>query len=196
MKPYISVKPIALAIGAMAFAGSVYAETIKIGIPQPMTGPATQYGDQIQAGALTAIEAFNAAGGVKGKKLEPLLIDDGCEPKQAVPAANRVVNSSAKFAVAHACSGTTVPAVNVYENEGIVAITPGATSPLVTATIKPHFFVRTIGRVDQQGPFAAGYIANLLKPQTVAILHDKQTYGSVVATQVRDSLAKEGVEVA
>ncbi len=48
-----------------------------------------------------------------------------------------------------------LPAVNVYEQEGIVAITPGATSPLVTDTIKPHYFFRTIGRDDQQGPFAA-----------------------------------------
>lgn len=54
------------------------------------------------------------------------MIDDGREPKQAVPAINRVVNSDAKFAVAHACTGVTVPAVNVYEQEGIVAITPGA----------------------------------------------------------------------
>jgi len=195
MKSYIGIKPLVLAIGALAIAAGAHAETIKIGIPQPMTGPATQYGDQIQAGALTAIEAFNAAGGVKGKKLEPLLIDDGCEPKQAVPAANRVVNSGAKFAVAHACSGTTVPAVNVYENEGIVAITPGATSPLVTDTIKPHFFFRTIGRDDQQGPFAAGYIIKELKPKNVAILHDKQTYGSGVASQVRDSLKEGGLEV-
>jgi branched-chain amino acid transport system substrate-binding protein len=161
-----------------------------------MTGPATQYGDQIQAGALTAIDAINAAGGVKGQKLEPLLNDDGCEPKQAVPAANRVINSGAKFAVAHACSGTTIPAVNVYEQEGIVAITPGATSPLVTDTIKPHYFFRTIGRDDQQGPFAATYIAEKLKPKKVAILHDKQTYGSGVATQVRDSLGKQNVNVA
>jgi branched-chain amino acid transport system substrate-binding protein len=182
-----------MALGAMAIAGSALAaDTIKIGIPQPMTGPATQYGDQIQAGALTAIEAINEAGGVKGKKLEPLLIDDGCEPKQAVPAANRVINSGAKFAVAHACSGTTVPAVNVYEQEGIVAITPGATSPLVTDTIKPHYFFRTIGRDDQQGPFAADYIVKHLKPKSVAILHDKQTYGSGVATQVRDNLTKGG----
>jgi branched-chain amino acid transport system substrate-binding protein len=196
MNLFKRVSPAVLAISAMALAGSVYAaETLKIGIPQPMTGPATQYGDQIQAGALTAIDAINAAGGIKGQKVEALLIDDGCEPKQAVPAANRVINSGAKFAIAHACSGTTVPAVNVYEQEGIVAITPGATSPLVTDTIKPHFFFRTIGRDDQQGPFAAGYIANHVKPKTVAILHDKQTYGSGVATQVRDSLAKANVNV-
>jgi branched-chain amino acid transport system substrate-binding protein len=161
-----------------------------------MTGPNTQYGDQIQAGALTAIETINAKGGVKGKKLEPILIDDGCEPKQAVPAANRVVNSGAKFAVAHACSGVTVAAVKVYEEEGIVGITPGATSPLVTDTIKPHFFFRTIGRDDQQGPYAASYIAKTLKPQKVAVLHDKQTYGSGVATQVKDALAKQNVNVA
>lgn len=188
------VVPLALAAGMMA-ASAASADTIIIGIPQPMTGPATQYGDQIQAGALTAIDAFNAAGGVNGKQLEPLLVDDGCEPKQAVPAANRVVNAGAKFAVAHACSGTTVPAVNVYEQEGIVAITPGATSPLVTDTIKPHYFFRTIGRDDQQGPFAADYVANVLKPSTVAILHDKQTYGSGVASQVRDSLADTDVEL-
>ncbi|KOF53879.1 MULTISPECIES: branched-chain amino acid ABC transporter substrate-binding protein [unclassified Achromobacter] len=197
MKFLPRLTPVVLALGALALAGSVHAaDTIKIGIPQPMTGPNTQYGDQIQAGALTAIETINAKGGVKGKKLEPILIDDGCEPKQAVPAANRVVNSGAKFAVAHACSGVTVPAVNVYEQEGIVAITPGATSPLVTDTIKPHFFFRTIGRDDQQGPFAARYIAKTLKPKKVAVLHDKQTYGSGVATQVRDTLAKEGVNVA
>lgn len=168
---------------------------IKIGIPQPMTGPNKQYGDQIQAGALTAIETINAAGGVNGRKLEAVLIDDGCEPKQAVPAANQVINSGAKFAVAHACSGVSVAAVNVYEEEGIVAITPGATSPLVTDTTKPHYFFRTIGRDDQQGPFAAAYIANVLKPKSVAILHDKQTYGAGVATQVRDALQKLNVKI-
>lgn len=184
---------VSLAFGITS--GSAFADTIKIGIPQPMTGPATQYGDQIQAGALTAIDAINAQGGVKGKQLEPLLIDDACEPKQAVPAANRVVNAGAKFAVAHACSGTTVPAVNVYEQEGIVAITPGATSPLVTDTIKPHYFFRTIGRDDQQGPFAAKYILEQLKPASIAILHDKQTYGSGVATQVREALSQGGANI-
>ena len=189
------VAPVVIMAGMMTVGTLAHADTIKIGIPQPMTGPATQYGDQIQAGALTAIDAFNAAGGVNGKQLEPLLIDDGCEPKQAVPAANRVINSGAKFAVAHACSGTTVPAVNVYEQEGVVAITPGATSPLVTDTIKPHYFFRTIGRDDQQGPFAADYIVKALKPKTIAILHDKQTYGSGVASQVRDSLAGSKIEI-
>ena len=45
MKFIKRVTPFVVAISAMAFAGSVHAaDTIKIGIPQPMTGPATQYG--------------------------------------------------------------------------------------------------------------------------------------------------------
>jgi len=200
MKPqsFLSLSRLSLALSALVLTGAAHAQSggeIKIGIPQPMTGPNTQYGDQIQAGALTAIEAINAAGGINGKKLTPILIDDGCEPKQAVPAANRVVNEGAKFAVAHACSGVAVPAVNVYESEGIVTITPGATSPLVTDTIKPHYVFRTIGRDDQQGPFAANYIADRLKPSRVAVLHDKQTYGSGVANQVRDTLQARGVNI-
>jgi branched-chain amino acid transport system substrate-binding protein len=165
---------------------------ILIGVPIPMTGPNTQYGDEVKAGLLTAVETLNAAGGTQYKAE---FIDDACEPKQAVPAANRVVTSGAKFAVAHVCSGVTVPASKIYEQEGIVAITPGATSPLVTDTLNGHHFFRTIGRDDQQGPFAAKYIAEKLKPKAAAVLHDKQTYGAGVAQHVKATLDKMKVPV-
>ena len=164
------------------------AEPILIGVPIPMTGPNTQYGDEVKAGLLTAVETMNAAGGMNGREYKPVFIDDACEPKQAVPAANRVLNSGAKFAIAHVCSGVTVPASKIYEEEGIVAITPGATAPQVTDGLKGHHFFRTIGRDDQQGPFAAKFIVDKLKPKAVAVLHDKQTYGAGVAQHVKNTL--------
>ena len=170
-------------------------DPILIGVPAPMTGPNTQYGDELKAGLLTAIEAMNAAGGANGRQYKPVLIDDACEPKQAVPAANRVVNSGAKFAVAHVCSGVTVPASKVYEDEGIVAITPGATAPQVTDNLKGHYFFRTIGRDDFQGPFAAKFITTRLKPKNVVILHDKQTYGAGVAQHVKAALEKANMPI-
>ena len=170
-------------------------DPILIGMPAPMTGPNTQYGDELKAGVLTAVEALNAAGGVNGRLYKVVAVDDACEPKQAVPAANRVVNSGAKFAVAHVCSGVTVPASRIYEDEHIVAITPGATAPQVTDNLKGHYFFRTIGRDDFQGPFAAKFIAERLKPKNVVILHDKQTYGSGVAQHVKAALDKAKVPV-
>ena len=175
--------------------GAHAAEPILIGVPLPMTGPNTQFGDELKAGVLTAVEMLNASGGVNGREYKALLIDDACEPKQAVPAANRLVNSGAKFAVAHICSGVTVPASKIYEEEGIVAITPGATAPQVTDGLKGHHFFRTIGRDDQQGPFAAKFIADNLKPKAVAVIHDKQAYGAGVAQHVKATLDKMKVPV-
>ncbi|WP_042412915.1 high-affinity branched-chain amino acid ABC transporter substrate-binding protein [Comamonas aquatica] len=178
----------AAALLGTASLGAHAADPILIGVPIPMTGPNTQYGDEVQAGLLTAVEALNAAGGMNGRMYKPVLIDDACEPKQAVPAANRVLNSGAKFAITHVCSGVTIPASKIYEEEGIVAITPGATAPQVTDGLKGHYFFRTIGRDDQQGPFAAKFIANKIKPKAVAVLHDKQTYGAGVAQHVKNTL--------
>jgi len=187
-------------LGALALVASAQAQvpagTIRLGVPQPMTGPYAMFGDEIQAGVLTAVEVINAAGGVNGKRLTTVLVDDACEPKQAIPAVNRLVNEGIKFVVGHSCSGTVVPVVGIYESEGIVAITPGATSPLVTDTAKPHYVFRTIGRDDQGGPFAANYIARTLKPSKVAVLHDKQTYGAGLANQVQAALTAQGVNVA
>jgi len=187
-----------MALAATALAGAAHAQSageIKIGVPQPMTGPYAMFGDEIQAGVLTAVDVINAAGGVNGKRLTTVLVDDACEPKQAIPAVNRLVNEGVKFVVGHSCSGTVIPVVSIYESEAIVAITPGATSPLVTDTLQPHYVFRTIGRDDQGGPFAADYIARTLKPARVAVLHDKQTYGAGLANQVQAVLRAQGVNV-
>ena len=63
-------------------------------------------------------------------------------------------------------------------------VTPSATSPQLTDAKKKHMIFRTIGRDDQQGPVAAQYIIDKVKPKKVAVLHDKQSYGEGIATAV------------
>lgn len=182
---------------AVSFAGIgiAQAETVKIAIAGPMTGAIAQYGDMVKAGALTAIEQINAAGGAGGNKLEAFLMDDACEPKQAVAVANKIVSQGIKFVIGHVCSGSSIPAADIYENEGIVMITPSATAPQLTEA-KPHQFIfRTIGRDDQQGPAAAKYVIEKIKPKKVAVLHDKQSYGQGVATSVKTVLAAAQIPV-
>src|SRR5471032_2272273 len=123
-----------------------------------------------------AIEQINAKGGVDGKKLEAVEYDDACDPKQAVAVANKVVNDGVKFVVGHLCSSSTQPASDIYEDEGVVMITPAATSPDITARGYKMIF-RTIGLDSAQGPAAGNYIADHVKPKIVAVLHDKQQYG-------------------
>ena len=168
---------------------------IKIAMVIPATGPLTQYGDMIKEGVLTAVEMVNAAGGIKGQKVETVIVDDACEPKQGPVAANRVVNDKIHYVVGPVCSGASIAAAPIYNNEGVVVVTPSATSPALTDGKNFHFIFRTIGRDDQQGPSAAKFIVEKVKPKKVAVLHDKQSYGQGIATNVRDDLKKAGVDV-
>ncbi|MEN4920447.1 branched-chain amino acid ABC transporter substrate-binding protein [Achromobacter spanius] len=199
MKPVFRLTPVIAALGVAAgltFGAAAQAQTIKIGVVGPTTGAVTQYGDMVREGVDTAVERINAAGGINGKKLETVVIDDGCEPKQGPVAANRVVNSKIGFVVGHVCSGATIAAADIYNNEGVVMVTPSATSPALTDGKNYEFIFRTIGRDDQQGPAAAKFILEKIKPKKVAVLHDKQSYGQGIATAVKNDLEKGGVTVA
>ncbi len=185
-----------IATAGLAAASLARAETVKIAIAGPMSGSVAQYGDMVKAGALTAIEQINAAGGAGGNKLEVVLMDDACEPKQAVAVANKIVSQNIRFVIGHVCSGSTIPASDIYENEGIVMVTPSATAPQLTETKKRKYIFRTIGRDDQQGPAAAQYIIGKVKPKKVAVLHDKQSYGQGIASSVKKDLEAAKIPVA
>lgn len=184
----MAIKHMTKLFAAMVLAGvashSFAADTIKIGIAGAKTGPLTQYGDMQFSGAKMAIEQINAKGGVDGKKLEVVEYDDACEPKQAVAVANKVVNDGVKFVVGHLCSSSTQPASDIYEDEGIIMITPAATGPEITNRGYKMVF-RTIGLDSAQGPAAGNYIADHVKPKIVAVVHDKQQYGEGIASAVK-----------
>jgi len=198
MKQAFRLTPIIAALGVaagLAFSAGAHAQTIKIGVVGPTTGAVTQYGDMVREGVDTAVERINAAGGINGKKLETVVIDDGCEPKQGPVAANRVVNSKIGFVVGHVCSGATIAAADIYNNEGVVMVTPSATSPALTDGKNYEFIFRTIGRDDQQGPAIAAYIATELKARTVALVDDKTAYGEGLAAEVEKALRARGVAI-
>lgn len=191
--------PLAAALGLVAgmlvSAGAHANDTIKIAIAGPFTGAVTQYGAMVKEGVDTAVEMINASGGVLGKQLETVIMDDSCEPKQGPVVANRIVNDGIHYVVGHVCSGATIAATNIYDSEGVLMISPSATAPAVTDGKNYEMIFRTIGRDDQQGPAAAHFIINTIKPQAVAVLHDKQSYGQGIAAAVRDELEKAGVKV-
>jgi len=170
------------------------AETLKIGLAGPVTGPVAQYGDMQMTGALMAIEKINAAGGLNGMQLEGVIYDDACDPKQAVQVANKIVNDGVRFVVGHLCSSSTQPASDIYEDEGVLMVTAASTSPDITARGHQLIF-RTIGLDSLQGPVAGRFIAERIQPGKMAIIHDKQQYGEGIASAVKKTVESQGVNV-
>lgn len=185
-----------LLMGCMAAALShaVSAADIKVAVVGAMSGPVAQYGDMEFIGARQAIEDINAKGGVNGNKLVGVEYDDACDPKQAVAVANKVINDGIRYVIGHLCSSSTQPASDIYEEEGVIMITPAATNADLT-TRGYKMVLRTTGLDSDQGPTSAKYIVETIKPQRIAVVHDKQQYGEGLARSVQDSLKKAGANV-
>src|SRR5579871_1385507 len=182
---------------AVAVSGAAHADdaTIKFGVAGPITGPNAAFGAQLVQGTTQAIEDINKAGGIMGKKIEVEPGDDVSDPKQGVSVANKFVGDGVKFVLGHFNSGVTIPASDVYAENGLLFVTPSATNPKVTDRGLWNAF-RTCGRDDQQGMLWAEYARDHLKGKKIAIVHDKTTYGKGLADAARDNMHKFGLKEA
>ena len=188
-----------LAVAAIALMATPALAQIKIGSAGPMTGSNAAFGEQLRRGASMAVEDINAAGGVNGKKLELIIGDDACDPKQATAVANKMVSDKVAFVAGHFCSGSSIPASDIYKEAKILQITPASTNIKLTddAATKGNTTVfRTCGRDDVQGATVGAYILKNMKDAKVAVLHDKSPYGKGVADETKKALNKGGLKEA
>ena len=188
----LTVAAAALAVGTNA---SIAQAEIKIAVAGPMTGQYASFGAQMKAGAEQAVEDINAAGGVLGEQLVLSIGDDACDPKQAVAVANQMANDGIVFMAGHFCSGSSIPASQVYEEEEILQISPASTNPALTEEGGDNVF-RVCGRDDQQGQVAGDFLAKNYGDKNIAIIHDKTAYGKGLADETKRALNEAGANEA
>jgi len=188
-------KSLLAASAAVALGAGAAQADIVIATAGPMTGQYAAFGEQMKKGAEQAVKDINAAGGVLGEQLVLEVGDDACDPKQAVAVANQMVNAGVVLMAGHFCSGSSIPASTVYNEEGILQISPASTNPQLTEQGFDNVF-RTCGRDDQQGIVAADYVIDNNVGSSVAVIHDKTAYGKGLADEFKKQLNSRGVEEA
>ncbi|KQR69250.1 amino acid ABC transporter substrate-binding protein [Rhizobium sp. Leaf384] len=182
----------AVALTAMvAFSGQAWAD-ITIAVAGPLTGPNAAFGAQLQKGAEQAAADINAAGGINGEQIKIVLGDDVSDPKQGISVANKFVADGVKYVIGHFNSGVSIPASEVYAENGILEITPAATNPVFTERGLWNTF-RTCGRDDQQGGVAGAYLVEKFKDAKVAVIHDKTPYGQGLADETKKAMNAAGM---
>ena len=182
----------AVALAAMvAFSGNAWADII-VGVAGPLTGPNAAFGAQLQKGAEQAAADINAAGGINGEMIKVVLGDDVSDAKQGVSVANKFVADGVKFVVGHFNSGVSIPASEVYAENGILQVTPASTNPQFTERGLWNTF-RVCGRDDQQGAVAGAYIAEKFKDGKIAVVHDKTPYGQGLADETKKAMNGLGI---
>jgi branched-chain amino acid transport system substrate-binding protein len=186
----------ALIVAATFLAGTAAARAdILIGMGTPTSGPVAALGQDALRGAQQAVDDVNANGGVLGQKLVLRVGDDACDPRQAVAVANRFVTEKVVAVVGHLCSGAAIPAAEVYNEDGVVMVTPTATNPLLTERGFKSVF-RACGRDDQQGVVAGRFLAENYAGKAVAVVDDKLSYGKGLSDVVAKTVEAAGGKIA
>ena len=181
-----------VAVSAIVAFGASASADITIATVGPMTGQYAAFGAQMKAGAEQAVADINAAGGVLGEQLVLEVGDDACDPKQAVAVANQLAGKGVTFVAGHFCSGSSIPASAVYNDEGIIQISPASTNPKFTDERPGPGVFRVCGRDDQQGMVAGAYLAKHFGDKNIAIIDDKSAYGKGLADETRKYMNEAG----
>ena len=122
---------IALPLAIAAMTSAAYAEgTVRIGVTVRMlTENGQKYGQMIK----DQFEAVNAAGGIKGNKLEVYLLDDQCKPDIGVANVNRFIHqNNVHLVVGSTCSSVSMPIVPVTAKAEVPQIIPHSTNAKIT----------------------------------------------------------------
>jgi branched-chain amino acid transport system substrate-binding protein len=182
------------AILATTLSYGASADDIRIVVAGPVTGPLAAPGAENVSGAKQAVADINANGGVNGDRLVLSIEDDACDPKQAVSVANKIVADGIKLVAGHFCSGSTIPASEVYNELGVTEITVSS-NPTVTERGFKHLF-RFSGRDDQQGPAGAAFVLKRFAGKRIGLLSDRSAYGNGLVVGAKQYLSTQGASVA
>ena len=105
-------------------------EPFVIGVMDSLTGVAEAYGNPLLQSKVLAVEEINAAGGINGRDLELIAEDSKCAAQDAITAYNKLTDvDEVKIILGPTCSGAMLGVAPLAEKDGVVLLSPSATSP-------------------------------------------------------------------
>ena len=158
----------------------------KIGMFGALTGPNANLGIYIQNGVNLALDKYNAAHSNCKVTLENF--DSQGDPTQAPALAKKAIDDKKVVGiVGPAFSGESKAADPLFNEAGLVTVTPSATNPKLADNGWKTFF-RVLGNDATQGPAAAKYMKETIKTQKAFVIDDASEYGKGLADIVRQDL--------
>ncbi len=155
-------------------------EPIKIGLQAPITGEYAYEGEGFVKVIDLVVEQINEKGILGGRKIEIVKCDDMGKPDESSKCANQLVSAGVKAVVGSYSSTCTEPASEIYNEAGILQITPSSTATRLSQKGFQRFF-RVCFLDDRQGLFAAKFMLEKLGADTAVFLHDNSTYAKGLA---------------
>ncbi len=171
-------------------AATTASKNIRIGMEGPLSGDQKVTGEGMLNGAKLAAEKLNASGGLLGKQIEIVPIDDAADPDTGVSAANAAIKAGLDGVVGPYNSGVGIETLPLYEAVGLTPIR-------LTSDSATNGLGYTLQPMDYQiAPVATTALTDWLGAKSVAIAYDPTPgYTATVGAQMKKSLEAAGVTI-
>jgi branched-chain amino acid transport system substrate-binding protein len=170
-------------------------EPIKIGFLAAMTGPSSAPTIGFNRGVVFAVDAINAAGGVKGRKLEVITRDTQGDPTKAVNATQELISQAKVHAIwGPFNSGEALATTPIMARAKMPNIHPCVVETLIDTTKFPNAF-RLAPSNGQWDDAVRNYCLNILKVKKVAVIGDTTGYGVTALGASVTAFKKDGADV-
>jgi branched-chain amino acid transport system substrate-binding protein len=166
---------------------------IVIGYPAALTGPSSAPGVGNNRGVMFAVDAINAAGGVKGRKIEVVTRDTQGDPTKAVNAVQEMMASYTVHAIwGPNNSGESLATTPIITRRGIPNIHSCGITSLIDAKKYPNAY-RISPNNSQAAEPPRAYCQGILKVNDVAVIGDSTGFGTMMDCTDAECARRYGV---
>ena len=188
----------AIATGAAPPAHSengVTPDKIVLGQSVALTGPAAQLGIQMRNGVRAYLDRVNAEGGVHGRKIELITLDDGYEPSRTVPNTRKLIEEHRVFAlIGYVGTPTSVPSIPVFTESKVPFFGPFTGAEALRVPFNRYIFHVRASYYDETDKIVEQVLS--IGGKSIAVFYQDDAYGQAGLKGVEIAMSKRGLKIA
>ena len=171
------------------------ADTIKVGIVLPLTGPQAKFGEIEKQSFDMALEEINGSGGIKGKKLEFIMEDDTGRPEVGRSVVEKLITKDKVVMLGGGYSSSvTFGVAGVAQQNRVPFLVNTGSADKITEQGWDYIF-RLNPPVSEYASGVETFLAEVVKPKDAVILHENSLFGTKGAKAFQQSCDKLGIKV-
>jgi branched-chain amino acid transport system substrate-binding protein len=171
----------------------VTATTIVIGQSAAFSGPASELGLEMRAGALAYFQAVNAAGGINGRKIELRSLDDGYEPDRAAANTRKLIDEGVFLLFGYVGTPTSNAAKPIFTAARVPFVGPFTGAESLRNPLNRYIFNVRASYFDETDKIVGQLVGQTL--DRIAVFYQNDDYGKAGLAGVERAMQRRNLKI-